>query len=111
MRALALALVVATLAGCGTFRGARLYESGTRALEQGDATAAIADLERAAQLVPHASEIQNHLGLAYAEAGRDGDALRAFQRAVDLDCDNLPAQQNLRAARARAVSTSAAATP
>jgi Flp pilus assembly protein TadD len=104
MRALAAVLVLAALLGCGTFRGARLYESGTRALERGDTALAIADLERATQLVPQASEIQNHLGLAYVEAGREGDALRAFQRAVALDCDNQAAQENLRAAELRAAS-------
>jgi Flp pilus assembly protein TadD len=102
MRALVAALAVASLAGCTTYRGARLYESGTRALERGDAAAAIADLERATQLVPHASEIQNHLGLAYGEAGRDAEALAAFRRAVELDCDNRAAHENLRAAELRA---------
>jgi Flp pilus assembly protein TadD len=99
---LLLAAALLAGAGCASFEGARLYDRGTRALERGDAAAAVADLERAAALVPHASEIQNHLGLAYAEQGRDGDALAAFRRAVDLDCDNAAAQQNLRAAEARA---------
>jgi Flp pilus assembly protein TadD len=85
-------------AGCAQFQGARLYQSGTEALDRGDSEQAIADLERAAERVPDASEVQNHLGLAYAAAGRDEDALRAFHRAVDLDCDNHAAAQNLRAA-------------
>jgi Flp pilus assembly protein TadD len=104
-------LLVAALAGagCATFRGARLYESGTRALERGDAAAAVADLEHATRLVPHASEIQNHLGLAYAGAGREEDALRAFRRALELDCDNAAAQENLRAAELRAAGASAPA--
>lgn len=100
LAALALALLLSGSA-CATYRGARLYESGTRALDRGDAAAALADLERAAALVPEASEIQNHLGLAYAEAGRHGEALEAFRRAVALDCDNQAAQHNLRAAEAR----------
>lgn len=87
-------------AGCSSLRGGRLYVSGSEALERGETARAIAELEEAAALVPHASEIQNHLGLAYAAAGRDADALRAFRRAVDLDCDNDAAQANLRAARA-----------
>ena len=58
---------------------------------------------------PDASEIQNHLGLAYVEAGREADALRAFQRAVALDCDNQAARQNLRAAEARAGAEAVAA--
>lgn len=88
--------------GCAAFRGARLYDRGTAALERGDAAAAIVDLERAAALVPGASEIQNHLGLAYDRAGRHEEALVAFRRAVALDCDNRAAHWNLQAALARA---------
>jgi len=94
----ALMLGVLVIVGCSTFQGARLYESGTEALERGDTARAIADLERAAELVPHASEIQNHLGIAYAAEGRGEDALRAFRRAVALDCDNQAARRNLEAA-------------
>ena len=88
------------LLGCASYRGARLYQSGTEALEQGEVAVAIADLERAALLVAHASEIQNHLGLAYTEAGRFDAAYAAFRRAVDLDCGNSAAQRNLRDAQA-----------
>ena len=93
-------LVALVSAGCATFQGARLYSSGTEALDRGDTARAIADLERAAELVPHASEIQNHLGLAYAADGRYREALLAFRRAVALDCDNQAARHNLRAAEA-----------
>jgi Flp pilus assembly protein TadD len=99
-RRLAAPLLAAALSGCASFEGAQLYERGTRALERGDAASAIADLERAAALVPNASEIQNHLGLAYDRGGRHDDALLAFRRAVALDCDNQAARQNLRAAEA-----------
>ena len=97
---MALLLVALASLGCATYRGAQLYASGTEALDRGDTTRAIADLERAAELVPHASEIQNHLGVAYAAEGRDEEALRAFRRAVALDCDNQAARENLRAAEA-----------
>jgi Flp pilus assembly protein TadD len=97
----ALALALA-LSGCASFQGARLYRSGTLALDRGDVELAVADLERAAALVPTASEVQNHLGLAYAAAGREADARAAFQRAVDLDCDNSAASHNLYAAEQRA---------
>jgi Tfp pilus assembly protein PilF len=90
------------LVGCASFEGARLYRSGTAALDRGDSERAIADLERAAELVPTASEVQNHLGLAYAVAGRDDDARHAFRRAVDLDCGNRAAVDNLRVAEQRA---------
>jgi len=96
------ALVALALGGgCASYQGARLYRSGSLALERGHTARAIADLERAATLVPQASEVRNHLGLAYAAAGRDAEALRAFRRAVELDCDNAAAQQNLAAAEQR----------
>jgi Flp pilus assembly protein TadD len=85
--------------GCATYDGGRLYVSGTDALDRGDTGRAIADLERAAELVPHASEVQNHLGLAYAADGREAEAEQAFERAVALDCGNDAAKRNLRAAR------------
>jgi cytochrome c-type biogenesis protein CcmH/NrfG len=95
------ALFASTLPGCATFEGAKLYERGTQALDRGDTAGAIADLEHAAQLVPQSSEIQNHLGLAHAAAGHDDAALLAFRHAVELDCSNEAAQQNLTAAEAR----------
>jgi Flp pilus assembly protein TadD len=79
-----------------------LYQSGTSALDRGDSVEAIAQLERAAELLPEASEVQNHLGLAYLAAGRERDAESAFRRAVALDCGNAAAVQNLRVTEARA---------
>ncbi len=76
-------------------RGARLYADGTEALARGEADRAIEDLSRAAALVPHASEIQNHLGLAYWRSGREASARAAFERAIALDCDNVAARRNL----------------
>lgn len=103
MRRLALLLTLGAVlvaAGCATVEGARLYHRGTAALDAGDPDLAIQDLEAAANRVPQASEVQNHLGLAYAAAGRDVEALHAFERAVALDCSNQAAQQNLAAAQA-----------
>ena len=77
------------------FHGARHYAVGSEALEQGEAERAITELSEAARLVPHASEIQNHLGLAYWTAGQLDDARSAFERAVELDCDNHVARANL----------------
>ncbi len=87
------ALVLAS-AGCSTWRGARLYQSGTEALEAGQVERALADLGEAARLVPDASEIQNHLGLAQLAAGDPTGALQSFERAVALDCDNEAAGRN-----------------
>jgi Flp pilus assembly protein TadD len=84
--------------GCATVEGARLYHSGTQALERGDVSRAIADLEGAATRVPHDAEVHNRLGVAYAAAGRRGAALREFQSAVELDCDHALAARNLRRA-------------
>ncbi len=86
--------------GCSSFRAARLYQSGTSALDRGDSGQAIAELERAAELSPKASEVQNHLGLAYQAAGRESDAEFAFRRAVALDCGNAAAVENLRVVEA-----------
>lgn len=94
--------LLAVLSGCASLEGARLYNRGTEALDRGEPARAAADLERAAELVPQASEVQNHLGLAYAALGRDADAERAFRRAVELDCDNAAARENLHAAEQRA---------
>ena len=94
MLALLVALALAS-PGCSTWRAARLYQSGTAALDRGQADRAIADLEQAAALAPEASEIRNHLGLAQLAAGREHEALASFQQAVDLDCDNAAASGNL----------------
>jgi Flp pilus assembly protein TadD len=104
MRWILVTLLLVGLAsmGCATYQGGQLYTSGTEALDRGDNARAIADLERAAELVPDRSEVHNHLGLAYAAAGRDREALLAFRRAVALDCGNIAARRNLNAAEARA---------
>jgi Flp pilus assembly protein TadD len=80
-----------------TFRGARHYAAGSESLERGDPVHALDELSRAAELVPQASEIQNHLGLAYWANGQPEQARNAFDRAIELDCDNTAARQNRRA--------------
>lgn len=93
------AALLCALLGCSAIEGARLYREGTQALERGDAETAVQTLERAADRVPQASEVQNHLGLAYLASGRRDDAVRAFERALALDCDNAAARHNLAAVR------------
>jgi Flp pilus assembly protein TadD len=88
--------------GCAGMRAAQLYQSGTQALNAGDGELAVAQLREASRLQPAASEIQNHLGLAYVVAGQQAQALAAFERAVFLDCENSAAIKNLAAARAAA---------
>lgn len=104
MRRLARAAVPilgAWLLGCASLEGARLYRDGSAALDRGEPEQAIALLERAAERVPQASEVQNHLGIAYARAGRHDAALAAWRRAVALDCENTAARSNLREAERR----------
>ncbi len=102
MLRVALTLVACLLVACATVDATRLFHSGTAALDRGDAAAAVRDLEAAARLLPESSAVHNHLGLAYASAERHGDALREFERAVAIDCDNRAAQTNLARARAHA---------
>lgn len=96
-----LALVAVTSLACASappvraIRAARYYAAGTEALERGESRQAIEALEQAARLMPNASEIQNHLGLAYWADARPDDAQRALARAVELDCDNEAARINL----------------
>jgi len=96
-RTFLVATLLFAVAGCASLEGARLYRSGTEALERGDAERATDRLSRAAHLLPQASEVQNHLGLAHLAAGRRAEARRAFERAVLLDCDNASARHNLAA--------------
>jgi len=93
-RALA-AGVCALPIGCSAIEGAHLYREGTEALERGEVEVAVRELERAAERVPEASEVQNHLGLAYLASGRREEAMRAFERALALDCENDAARHNL----------------
>lgn len=104
-------LLLLALAGCASFEGARLYGSGSAALDRGDSARAIADFERAAELVPQASEVQNHLGIAYLSTGRTDEARTAFERALELDCENGAARHNLRALELRAAEQRAEARP
>ena len=56
--------LAASASGCASIEGGRLYTSGTEALDSGDVEHAVDALERAAALVPQASEIQNHLAVS-----------------------------------------------
>jgi Flp pilus assembly protein TadD len=104
---IALLLLALGVSGCATWRGARLYQSGSRALERGEVDRALTDLAAASALVPGASEVHNHLGIAQLEAGRDAEALASFEEAVRLDCDNRAAADNLADLKARAARAAA----
>jgi len=99
-RGLPLSLCAATFAaafGCASWDAARLYASGTQALDRGELTLAEVQLGEAARLAPQASEVRNHLGLVYAAQQRPVLAERAFREALRLDCDNDAARRNLAA--------------
>jgi len=96
-----LLLAAFVFVACTTLDATRLFRSGTAALDRGDSSAAVRDLEAAARLLPDSSAVRNHLGLAYAAADRPEAALREFERAVEIDCDNQAAQRNLARARER----------
>jgi lipoprotein NlpI len=98
-----------SVTGCTGFRAARLYQEGTASLDSGHPELAVVQLSEASNLQPDASEIQNHLGLAFAATGQHDKALSAFERAVDLDCTNEAATQNLASAEAAADSRPALA--
>lgn len=100
VRPLAVAIAAVAALACAhplhdTIEGARLYGAGTRALDRGDPAGAIDRLERAARLVPHASEIRHHLGLAYQASGEPERARAALETAVALDCENDAARRSL----------------
>ena len=78
------------------WQGARHYARGNDALDREEPRIAIREFERAAELIPHASEVRNHLGLAYWAAGERKPARLAFEEAIELDCDNEAAKINLR---------------
>ncbi len=99
LRILVLGLPSVGLVACASLDGARHYRSGSDALERGEVAQAITELEQAARLLPEASEVRNHLGIAYLEAGRSDEAFREFEEAVSLDCTNDAALHNLRAMR------------
>lgn len=101
LRLVGLALLL-TATACASWSGARLYVSGTEALDRGEPARAVTDLEAAARLLPESSEVQNHLGIAYDAVGRPDAARAAWERAVSLDCSNEAAAKNLRSARAGA---------
>ncbi|MCH2186483.1 hypothetical protein MK280_11500 [Myxococcota bacterium] len=93
---MAAAVLLLSAVGCEGLRGARLYAAGSQALNRGDTDQAIQDLEAASRLAPNRSDVFNHLGLAYQQAGRPAPARSAFERAIDLDCTNQAAQENLK---------------
>jgi Flp pilus assembly protein TadD len=90
-----LAALLSAAPGCSTWKATQLYKSGTEAIEAGETRRAITDLEEASELMPGSADIQNHLGIAYLQAGSRVEARNAFARAVALDCSDPAAKRNL----------------
>jgi hypothetical protein len=77
------ALVVATLLGAATIARNRDYAS------------EVALWEATVRATPAKARAWNNLGYAYEQAGRRGDARRAYQQALALDPDHYKARSNL----------------
>jgi len=67
----------------------------------GDAREMLRTIERAAELAPKNDRIQLHLALILRKAGRETDAIAAFQRAAAFNPRNVEAQRELRVAQMR----------
>lgn len=78
-----------------TLEGGRYYVRGTESLDSGHLDQAIYELTMASRLVPEASEVQNHLGIAYWRISDVERARMAFETALSLDCENQAARTNL----------------
>src|SRR4051794_19259855 len=68
-----------------------LASFGWQQLEDGDAATAIIALRAATALSPHAPGLWKAYGVAAMKAGRETEAIRAFQRAITLDDRDLEA--------------------
>src|SRR5262245_50574001 len=70
-------------------------DAGYEALQSGDITSAIIQLERACQNNSEDYEAHLYLGAAYGKAGRQMDAINILTRAVQLQPANAQARYNL----------------
>lgn len=82
-------------------RGQLRLETASEAVDsdasgQGEAglAAAVADLQRAAKLMPKSAAVRNDLGVALYEGGRLEEALDAFEAAAGLDAKDEQARSN-----------------
>jgi tetratricopeptide (TPR) repeat protein len=73
----------------------RALEDGILAYRQGDVPAAIAHLERGVAIDPLAYRIHFHLGLLFAQQSQTYDAIRALERAVEINSRHFAGMKNL----------------
>ncbi|HWO09686.1 MAG TPA: response regulator [Polyangiaceae bacterium] len=73
----------------------KALEAGMLAYRSGDVQSAIAHLERGAAMDPLAYRLHFHLGLLFAQQGQTYDAIRALERAVEINSRHFGGVKNL----------------
>ena len=83
------------------FIEARLAGFGNRLLEAERTANALQVFELNTRLFPEAVAAWDHLGEAHMKLGNDDEAIRSFERSLELDQDNTTAQEMIESIRAR----------
>jgi CheY-like chemotaxis protein len=76
-------------------RAEQELEDGMQAYRNGDVVAAIAHLERGVAIDPLAYRLHFHMGLLFAQQGQTYDAIRALERAVEINSRHFGGVKNL----------------
>jgi CheY-like chemotaxis protein len=76
-------------------RAERALEDGMLAYRNGDVRRAIAHLEEGVNIDPLAYRLHFHLGLLFAQQGQTYDAIRALERAVEINSRHFGGVKNL----------------
>lgn len=76
-------------------RAERALEQGMLAYRNGDVPGAIAHLEEGVAIDPLAYRLHFHLGLLFAQQGQTYDAIRALERAVEINSRHFGGVKNL----------------
>jgi CheY-like chemotaxis protein len=76
-------------------RAERALEDGMLAYQSGDMRRAIAHLEEGVSIDPLAYRLHFHLGLLFAQQGQTYDAIRALERAVEINSRHFGGVKNL----------------
>lgn len=76
-------------------RAERALEDGMLAYRNGDVKRAIAHLEEGVSIDPLAYRLHFHLGLLFAQQGQTYDAIRALERAVEINSRHFGGVKNL----------------
>ena len=86
--------LVLVISGC-TPAGPRALLNGKKSLDQGDLTAAVAQLKTATTLLATNAQAWNYYGVALQRTGQPDDAAAAYRQALELNRDLLEAHFNL----------------